>query len=75
MGTDSRREFPAAKEHYTAVIEIIHSIPDQVLANDYKDAKIVPKQKRDVARIVVRADTIEKLTLKATQHLGLLEDE
>lgn len=73
--SDVRREFDAPKEHYTAVIEIHHVVPEQVIKNTYNDTKPVPKTNRDVARIVVRAKDLDKLIEKTNAHLLLVEDE
>ena len=65
-----------ANGHYTAVIEVNRTIPEQVKTNDRGyDPKTTPRQVVEVARIVVRASPLEKLTSKAQAHLELLEEE
>ncbi len=66
------------KDHYTAVIEIhrvteAHSI--EGTSNYNRGAKIeVPRETKEVTRLVIRAGSIEKLVEKATAHLELVEE-
>jgi hypothetical protein len=65
-------------KHYTAIIEILkvlstpppvqRGISPAALKSDGQ------KEKREVLRVVLRADSIESLIKKATAHLELVED-
>lgn len=61
------RNKPEPTTHYTAVIEIVKvtTLATQPAEN---------RDKQEVSRIVIRADTIEKLVTKAGAHLALVEE-
>lgn len=63
------------KDHYTAVIEISHTrVKVEGPGRGMPGSETRKKSVEDVARIVVRADSIEALITKATAHLNLVED-
>ena len=51
-------------KHYTAIVEILE-------VNDIRTAG-TSKDKTEVARIVVRADTLEELRTKVGKHIELV---
>lgn len=55
-------------QHFTAVVEVF-----QVDAAPVGDRGI-PKDKQEIARIVVRAETLEKLQAKLSAHVALIEN-
>lgn len=67
-------------KHYTAIIEILKvatpskpvALPGRVYTEPPKSDG--QKEKREVLRVVLRADSIESLIKKATAHLELVED-
>lgn len=63
------------KSHFTAVIEVIEVIPEHqpVNRNGYGEGKRLPKQTSEVARIVLRADSIADLKQQIQSHVGLLK--
>lgn len=65
------------KSGYTAVIEIVKTetvvIPATTRNNAYTP-ETKNRENREVARIVIRADSIESLVTKAGAHLSLVED-
>lgn len=68
-------------QHFTAVLEITQTerppapTPTTGYRNDREPAPTLPpREVRDVARIVVRADTLEALAAKLTAHVALVAD-
>lgn len=65
-------------KHYTAIIEVIKVVEPGPKLNSrgYPDPLKSDEQKKkvEVARVVIRADSIESLITKATAHLNLVED-
>jgi hypothetical protein len=60
-------------DHFTAVLEITE-VTTTEKDGGYNQPKIVERGKRDVARIVLRAESLEKLQAKATAHIALIEN-
>lgn len=60
-------------DHFTAVIEITE-VTSSERDGGYNQPKIVERGKREVSRIVVRADSLTKLQAKVTAHVALIED-
>jgi hypothetical protein len=59
--------------HYTAVLSIEHaSITEK--DGGYNKPKIQERVVKDVAKIIVRADTVEKLRDKLASHVALIEE-
>jgi hypothetical protein len=63
-------------KHYTAIIELLKvgrstPLPGRTSLSPKSDEQ---KEKREVLRVVLRADSIESLITKATAHLSLVED-
>ena len=52
-------------KHYTAVVEILEIVPSGTISQPSKD-------KTEVARIVVRADSLEELRTKVGAHIALI---
>lgn len=68
-------------EHYTATVKITKteiSTPDQSPSGSWSAQEKVKsegtREVQEVANFVIRADSIESLTEKATAHLQLVED-
>ena len=55
-------------KHYTAIVEILEI--NQV--SNTRDTSLSSKDKTEVARIVVRADTLEELRTKVGKHIELV---
>lgn len=67
------------RDHYTVTIEVTRTLvtkPDPHTNRSYSstEPKAGTRKVEDVARMVVRADSIDALTSKATAHLELLKD-
>lgn len=63
------------KGHFTAVVEILHSTPKRV--GGVRDGRLLEsgeREKREVARFIVRSDSIDDLTAKVQAHLALVKD-
>lgn len=54
-------------KHFTAVVEVFQVEASGTISQPSKD-------KTEVARIVVRAETIEKLQAKLSAHVALIEN-
>ncbi len=52
-------------KHYTAVVEILEVVASGTITQPSKD-------KTEVARIVIRADTLEELRTKVGKHIELV---
>ena len=64
------------KAHYTAVIEVNKTIPETTETDSRGyNPKVKARQVVEVARIVVRASSLDKLTEKAQAHLNLIEGD
>lgn len=62
--------------HFTAVIEV-HKVVNTEAVTHYRtpsENKPAVRETAEVARIVVRADSIEKLQSKLTAHVALIEE-
>jgi hypothetical protein len=63
--------------HYTAVVEIVHSTPKTILNNTRgigTSTESAERVKRDVARVIIRSDSIADLTAQVQAHLALVKD-
>ena len=66
------------KAHYTAIIEVNRTVPEaDVPETDSRgyNPKVKARQVVEVARIIVRASSLDKLTEKAQAHLNLIEED
>lgn len=52
-------------KHYTAIVEILEVVASGTISQPSKD-------KTEVARIVIRADTLEDLRTKVAKHIELI---
>lgn len=55
-------------KHYTAIVEILEILT----VSNTRDTSLTSKDKTEVARIVVRADTLEELRTKVGKHIELV---
>lgn len=66
------------EKHYTAVIQIEEVIPESVLPETNRsfvqELKKKPRQVNEVAKIIVRAKTINGLVEKVRSHTELLRE-
>lgn len=68
----------AAEVHYTAIVEIVkvtgaeEPTPNSRGYIPNKESK--PKQSKEIAKVIVRATTIEKLKEKLKGHIDLVEE-
>lgn len=62
-----------SKNHFTATIEVLETVFSEK-DNGYQKAKTTEREVKDVTRIVVRADTLEKLQAKLSAHVALIEN-
>lgn len=64
-----------SETHFTAVIEITKTVHKEPTTT-YRGGEAKPAERgvQEVARIVVRADTLESLVAKAGAHLALVEE-
>lgn len=61
--------------HFTAVIEVHKVVNQEAVNHRYAEqSKPALRETAEVARIVVRADSIEKLQSKLTAHVALIEE-
>lgn len=69
--TDSK---PAG--HYTLVVDITHSTPEYQVTNrsGYPEGKAVPREVREVTKIVLRDADLNNLIDRAKNHIDLTED-
>lgn len=63
------------KSHYTALIEVVHTIPEQMTkkANGYDD-KLIGRTSSEVLKVVVRGDTLNEVVTKIQQHMELAKE-
>lgn len=63
-------------EHYTATIKITKTdrVTESYPRNAEKAKNEGTREVQEVASLVIRADSIDELTAKATAHLQLVED-
>lgn len=61
--------------HFTATIEV-HKVnhTDAVVSRYAEQSKPAHRDVQEVARVVLRADTLEKLQAKLTAHVALIEN-
>lgn len=60
-------------KHFTAVVEI-QKVDIVELRGTGRDADKTVRTPGEVARVIVRADTLEKLVEKTKAHLSLIEE-
>lgn len=60
--------------HYTAVVEIVHTQVKSIAAGRATGQESKEREKREVARFVVRSDSINDLTTQVQAHLALVKD-
>lgn len=71
-----RSDMATEKAHYTAVIEVSRTVPETTETDSRGyNPKVKPRQVVEVARIIVRASSLDKLTEKAQAHLNLIEED
>jgi hypothetical protein len=62
-----------SKNHFTAIVEVKESITTDK-DGGYQKPRIIEREVTDVARIVLRADTLEKLQTKLADHIALIDN-
>lgn len=64
------------EEHFTATIEVNKTVGPQQPKNTrgYAEGEPIKRKVTEVARITVRADTLQKLQQKIKGHVDLLDD-
>ena len=64
------------ESHFTALIEVIEVTPSHFIEAGYNSEKInVPRDTEEVAKVVVRASTLEELSAKVIQHMQVIAPE
>ncbi len=65
-------------KHYTAVVEITSTEEAVIPATGPNRGLVEPSKERkvvEVAKVILRAKTLDKLIEKVTAHVGLVEEE
>lgn len=64
------------KGHYTTVVTIEHSTPEYQPTNrsGYAEGKAIPREVREVTRLVIRDPNLDNLLDRVKNHLELVED-
>lgn len=62
-----------SRNHFTAILEVKESVTTEK-DGGYQKPKIIERDVVDVARVVLRADTLEKLQAKLSAHVALIEN-
>jgi hypothetical protein len=62
-----------SNKHFTAILEVKESTTTEK-DGGYQKPKIVDREVTEVAKIVLRADTLEKLQTKLADHIALIDN-
>jgi hypothetical protein len=63
----------SSRNHFTATIEVLEVVFIEK-DNGYQKPKTQEREVRDVTRLTLRADSLEKLQAKVTAHVALIEN-
>lgn len=75
MGNVAVQDGGPNKDHYTAIIQVNRTEVTTTTSTNRFPAEVTrTKSVREVAKLVVRADSMNALTQKVNAHIALLED-
>lgn len=61
------------QNHFTATVEVTE-VTFSEKDNGYQKPKTTEREVKDVTRLTIRADTLEKLQTKLADHIALIEN-